>query len=184
MKLHQNLHRGSYYSTDTSEGSLRLGGGLCIGLVYFWTNLLEKGKTSKVNVITKDERYVANFSELVERTTLANCSGSQLWLCWDHLRCWKKYIYQYLSPTHRDPEWMVLKGAKAILTCTVWSSDQWHHHNQRTVKMHIFRLHPRSTESETQPWGSTIFVPTSLQCDSNAQCSLPTDLFIYLFWAV
>lgn len=39
IKLHQNPKRGSYNSMERSDYSLRLGGGLCLGLVHLWTNL-------------------------------------------------------------------------------------------------------------------------------------------------
>lgn len=103
--------------------------------------LSEKKDIKNECVIGKDERqYVANFSELVRRTSVAKCRGSQPWLCCNHLRCFKKY--RCLSPTHKDADWIGLQGAQAILksnwdwfravVLTVRSSDQKYHHNQRT----------------------------------------------------
>lgn len=80
--------------------------------------------------------------------------------CWNHLRRFKKY--QCLSPIPKDSDRIGLQGPKAILTCSqdwfrtvalkLWSSDQWHHHNQRTVKMQIFRPHRRSKNQKLRGW--------------------------------
>lgn len=142
MKLQQNPNRGSYSSIDKSDDSLRLDGGPCIGLIHFWTNLFYYKKRKITKVSTSSVGMSINMDQFQWtgwKNILANCCGSQPWLCCNHLRCFTKD--QCLGPAHRDSDWMGQQGPKAILIWNqdwcrevvfkVRSSDQRHHHHRR-----------------------------------------------------